>query len=269
MNDDAGLGEAVAPAEIRSGLSRNQDAFDRYCTWTALPLTILSVAWLPVLVVPYVVHLSAGTGAAFGAVDYFVWAVFAVDYGVRVFLVPDRRRFIGHNLFDLAVVAVPMLRPLRAARLLRLLRLARVGAIVGAGARRAKSIITHRGLHVVLLTVLGLVVAAATAVFAVERHAPGADIRTFPDALWWAVTTVTTVGYGDKVPVTEMGRAVATVLMLVGIGLVGVLTATIASYFVEQRTDQVDDELMAVRDELAAVRDELRSLRSTLIDREG
>ncbi len=70
-----------------------------------------------------------------------------------------------------------------------------------------------------------------------ENGARGSTIHNYGDALWWAIVTVTTVGYGDKYPVTAGGRGVAVVLMLVGIGLIGVLTATVASYFVEEKAD--------------------------------
>jgi voltage-gated potassium channel len=70
-----------------------------------------------------------------------------------------------------------------------------------------------------------------------DENAKGSNIHNYPDALWWAIVTVTTVGYGDRFPVTGGGRAVAVVLMLVGIGLIGVLTATVASLFIKEHTD--------------------------------
>ncbi len=75
-----------------------------------------------------------------------------------------------------------------------------------------------------------------------EEKAKGSNIHDYPDALWWAIVTVTTVGYGDRYPVTEGGRVVAAILMLVGIGLIGVLTATVASVFVKEHTDANREE---------------------------
>jgi voltage-gated potassium channel len=128
-------------------------------------------------------------------------------------------------------------------RLLRLLSLARAGAILANALKRTRDLFTHRGLHFVLLAALGIVVVCSALELGFEQHAHGSSIHTFADALWWAIVTVTTVGYGDKYPVSAGGRGVAAVLMLVGIGLIGVLTATIASYFVEQKSDQEKDEL--------------------------
>lgn len=75
-----------------------------------------------------------------------------------------------------------------------------------------------------------------------EENAKGGNVHSYPDALWWAIVTVTTVGYGDRYPVTEGGRAVAVILMLLGIGLIGVLTATVASVFVKEHTDASKEE---------------------------
>ena len=146
--------------------------------------------------------------------------------------------FFTHHLIDLAVVALPLLRPLRALRLLRLLNLTRVGVVLANALKRAREVLTHRGLHFVLLAVLGVVIVCSGVELAFEQHAHGSTIRNFGDALWWAMVTVTTVGYGDKSPASTGGRYVAVVLMLVGIGLIGVLTATVASYFIEEKTDR-------------------------------
>jgi voltage-gated potassium channel len=224
-------------------LARSQDAYSRFATAVELPLTILALLWLPVLIVPLVVHLNAVAADTFNAIDYFVWAAFAVEYLVKLYLTPARWRFFAHHPVDLAVVALPMLRPLRAMRLLRLLSLARAGAILANALKRTRDLFTHRGLHFVLLAALGIVVVCSALELGFEQHAHGSSIHTFADALWWAIVTVTTVGYGDKYPVSAGGRGVAAVLMLVGIGLIGVLTATIASYFVEQKSDQEKDEL--------------------------
>ena len=88
-----------------------------------------------------------------------------------------------------------------------------------------------------------IVFAGAGLVTVAERSAKGANIHNFGQGLWWAMVTVTTVGYGDRYPVSPFGQGVAVVLMLVGIGLIGVLTATVASYFVDQKTDKLEQRL--------------------------
>ncbi len=234
-------------------LARSQDAYDRFSAAVELPLTILALLWLPILVLPLVARLPADIANTFNAIDYLVWAIFVVEYLVRLYLAPSRWLFFTRHLVDLAVIALPALRPLRALRLLRLLNLARTGVVLVNALKRAREILIHRGLHFVLLAVLGVVLVCSAAELGFEQHARDATIHNFGDALWWATVTVTTVGYGDKYPVSPGGRGVAVVLMLVGIGLIGVLTATVASYFIEQKTDQEKAELNQRLDRIEAM----------------
>lgn len=224
-------------------LGRSQAAYDRFSEAADLPLTILALVWLPVLIIPLVTSLPPDAAETFDVIDYLVWAVFAAEYLIRLYLAPARWHFVTHHLVDLAVVALPLLRPLRALRLLRLLNLARVAVVLANALRRIRDILTHRGLHLVLLAVAGVIVICSVLELVFEQHAPGANIRNLGDALWWAIVTVTTVGYGDTYPVTAGGRGVAVVLMLVGIGLIGTLTASVASYFVEEQADREKAEL--------------------------
>lgn len=229
----------------RGGLrGRSQEDYERFSSWVEVPLTVLAVLWIPVLVLPYVMTLPPTVGETFTAIDYFVWSAFVVEYIVKLWLAPARRTFVTHHVLDLALIALPMLRPLRAARLMRLITLSRVGVTLANALRRTKELLTHRGLHFVLLAVVLIVFACAGLALSFEAHTRGSNIRSFPDALWWAIVTVTTVGYGDKYPVSAEGRGVAVVLMLVGIGLVGVLTATVASYFVEKGSKEDMAELV-------------------------
>jgi len=154
------------------------------------------------------------------------------------------------------MVAVPVLRPLRLARLFRLVRLGRVVIVLGDGLRRAKTLFTYHGLHFVFLTVAAIIFAGAGLETVLEKHSVGSHaINSFGEALWWAVVTVTTVGYGDKVPMSGAGKIVATVLMFTGIGLVGALTATIASFFVQEQHTA----------ELAVIKAQLQEIRELLV----
>ena len=223
-------------------------------------MTVLAVTWLPVLVVPMVTTVTGTDALTLQVADYAIWAAFAGEYFAKLYLAVDRRHFFKHHLLDLAVVAVPILRPLRLARLFRLVRLGRVVLVLAGGLRRARTALTHHGLHFVLLAVTVIVVAGAALELALERNSPGAMIHNYGDALWWAVVTVTTVGYGDKVPVTGTGRVVAVVLMLTGIGLVGVVTATVASYFVQEQSrteiDELRDQLQEIKELITAGQDQ-------------
>jgi voltage-gated potassium channel len=238
-------------------------AFERFSRAVDGPMTVLALAMIPLIVVPFVLDLSPAMERAFLSIDYVLWAVFAAEYGIKLYLAPNRRRFVAHHIPDLIIVLVPMLRPLRvlrSVRLLRLLRLALLGGFAAKGVREARSILRHRGLNWVLLIVLVLNLIAAAVVLEFERGNPEANIDSYPDALWWAVTTITTVGYGDRFPMSPAGRGVAVVLMVAGIAMFGVITATIAAYFVEQtaeedvagRLDQIAKRLDRIEARLAA-----------------
>lgn len=144
-----------------------------------------------------------------------IWAVFAAEYFVRFTLARRKGRFILRHWFDLLVVALPMARQLRALRLITVLKVLN---------RRVGTTFRGRlGVYVAGTTLL-VGVSASLAVLDAERHDPDATITTFGDALWWTMTTISTVGYGDRYPVTAEGRLVAAALMIGGIALLGVVT---------------------------------------------
>lgn len=183
------------------------------------------------------------------------WAAFAVDYAVRLGLAEHRTRFVRTNLLDLAVVLLPLLRPLR---LLRLITLLAVLNRKAGGSLRGRVSVYVGGAAVMTMFV------AALAVLDAERGAEGATIDGFGDAMWWAATTVTTVGYGDRFPVTPEGRLVAVGLMLAGIALIGVITATLASWLVERVQEIEDTARAATSRDVQELRDEVARLRAAL-----
>lgn len=214
-----------------------QEALARYVRWTDGPLMVLALLMIPVLLGPILFQVPENLDGLLGAADWFIWGIFAVNYFVRVFLSASRWRYVRTHVLDLIIVVIPFLRPLRilrSARVLRLLRLGRVAAFLTRGFRDVGKILTTRGVNYVLLVVVALVFVAGALVVELERGTEGANIMTFADGLWWAATTITTVGYGDRFPTSAAGRGVAVVLMLAGIALFGVLTAAIAAFFVEQ-----------------------------------
>lgn len=237
----------------RRTLARSQDAYDRFAKAVDGPMMILTILWIPVLIIPLVTSVHGPVDESLVAVDYTIWALFVVEYFVKFYLAPDRWRYVKTHILDLVIVVVPFFRPLRVARLVRLQVLLRVGVVGGEAVRRAGQVLTHKGFHFVSLFAAILVFLSAGLVTIAERHAHGSTIHDYGQGLWWAIVTVTTVGYGDRVPVTPFGESIAVILMLVGIGLIGVLTATIASYFMERSSDDTTDRL----DRIEALLEEL------------
>ncbi|ROR73079.1 potassium channel family protein [Bogoriella caseilytica] len=186
-----------------------------------------------------------------------VWIVFGLDYVARLVLSFDRRSFIRENLLDLATLVLPLLRPLR---LLRLVTLLSVLNRTGSGRLRGQ-VVTYMAGGAILLVVSG-----GLALTDAERGQPGSTIDSVGDGLWWAVVTVTTVGYGDTYPVTTVGRIIAVGLMIGGIAVLGLVTATLASWLVERVTESNDAERAASRSQVAELGAELRELRA-LVER--
>ena len=239
-------------------LARNQDAYERFERVAEVPMLVLSILFIPVILVPaFIDHGAAELGLA--AVSAFIWGAFVIEYLVLLYLAPSRRHMVRTHIFDLIIIAVPVFRPLRALRSVRLLRGL---AAVGRSTQAIRRITSRPGFTGFLAVVLGFIAAGAALVWSFERAGSDANIDNFADALWWAVVTSTTVGYGDFTPTTLEGRAVAAVLMLVGIGLLSVVTAHVAAYFV-----QVDegDALEAIRAELAELRTEIAELNHHLV----
>jgi voltage-gated potassium channel len=234
------------------------NARGRFEQYTALPMLILALAFIPLLVIPFFVDLSASWEVTFLVLEWFIWAAFALEYLIRLYLAPKKLEFMRRNVIDLLVVVLPFLRPLRFLRFGRAVRLAVLLARTG---KAARIVLTRHKLQYALLVALVVVIGAAALVVAVERGAPGQNIDSFAEALWWGVTTVTTVGYGDAYPVTAAGRGIAAVLMVLGIGIFGLLAASLAAYFVEQDTDAGhEDRLTDIQVRLGRIEQQLRDI---------
>lgn len=220
------------------------------------PLTAAAIAFLVAYAWPILDPELAPTWVgACRVVSIATWLVFVVDYLVRLALARDRRHFMGRNLLDLAVVVLPLLRPLRLLVLVRALGVLNRAA----GASLRGRVATY----VAGSTVLVLFV-ASLAILDAERDAPGARITTFGEAVWWSFETVTTVGYGDRYPVTGTGRLVAVGLMLAGIALLGVVTASFASWLIDRVAATEEESETATRRDVHRLTDEVGALRAEI-----
>lgn len=241
--------------------ARTSGGYERWVSRRERPLLVLTAAFLVVLTTPVLwqdAPLVVRTVVA--GIDVVIWLIFAADYLMRFYLAPQRFQFVRTHLFDLAVVALPPLRSLRLLRVAALLGMLRVESATV----RARAVIYMAGAAGVLA------LAAAVVMYDVEHRAPGANIKTFPDALWWAAVTITTVGYGDRYPTTTAGRLVGVGLMLLGLAIIGVATASAAAWFVrelrrvEATEAQEEATLTDVLRELAALRQQNESLLARL-----
>ena len=177
----------------------------------------------------------------------FLWALFALDLAFRFTLTTNKRGFFRNNWLDTITVVLPQLRALRA------LRAFTPDGILSKG----KGVFSGRAVTSALLGTAIIVWVGSLMVLSAERGAKGAEITSFPDSVWWTFETITTVGYGDFVPVTWTGRFIAVFIMMLGISLVGVVSASLAATLVKQNKP---DPAVEVMNELA----ELKTMVATL-----
>jgi voltage-gated potassium channel len=211
-----------------------------------VPMTALGVAWAVIGIVVLTTNSSGLAPEALVSAFFVIWLFIVVECVIRYVVVPDRRRYFSSRRIEPAMVVLPVF------QVWRLTGVERMTVLQREGAERILAILRHRSLFRVLLAVVGLLFLGAWLVMLFESHVARSNIHSYADALWWAVVTVTTVGYGDRFPVSEGGRIVAVALMMVGIGLIGVLTATVASFFMQEHTDANKAQLQAAHQDLGA-----------------
>ena len=203
---------------------------------TNTPLFLLALMFLAAYAVPILnPDLPQWGQRVAWLVNLAVWVLFAVDYVLRLYLAGkgNRLRFVYTHPLDLIMVLIPLARPLRLVRM--------VLVLIEAFSRHARtSLRTKASVYISGVTMMILLV-SSLAVLEAERGQNGAQITTFSDAVWWSIVTASTVGYGDLVPQTTTGRVISAVLMFAAIGLVGLVSGSLASWFVD-RVGAKDEE---------------------------
>lgn len=191
------------------------------------------------------------------------WGAFAVDWVVAFAHDRDKRAHVGEHLFGLLVVVLPTFAPLRALRL--------VSLFVFLQRLLVRSPIRVTVVWYAVFSSALLLYVCSLAVLELEQAEPESQLHDLGTALWWAIVTVTTVGYGDVTPVSGGGRLIAAVLMISGIALLGVVTATLASWLVDRVAEESERTetsgvatLLALREEVGALREELAAVRAEL-----
>jgi len=207
-------------------------------------VVVLSVYVLIALMFETFIKLPVEVARVLVIIDDLICIVFLFDFAQRFYKAENKLEFMKWAWIDL-ISSIPTLVFLRLGRTLRLIRLLRI--------LRAFRSIKHLAHHVFKSKTQGTLTTAAViailmvifssiAILQVE-HDPHSNIKTAEDAIWWAYVTITTVGYGDKFPVTGEGRIIAALLMTVGVGLFGTFTAFMASWFIEKtKKEDVNEE---------------------------
>ncbi|WP_198587137.1 potassium channel family protein [Glycomyces xiaoerkulensis] len=235
---------------------------------TNTPLFVLALLFLIAYAAPILYpQLPGWVDSVSSLVNLAVWALFAVDFAVRLYLAGSGRRwrFVYTHPLDVIMVLIPLARPLRLVRM--------VLVFIEAISRHARtSLRTKAGVYITGVTMMILLV-ASLAILDSEQHADGSQITSFGDALWWSVVTASTVGYGDMVPQTTGGRIVASMLMFAAIGLVGLVSGSLASWFVDRVKTQDDRDDRAEAEDLdrrlAALEAQVAEIHAVLVGGRG
>ncbi|GAY73844.1 ion transporter [Lentilactobacillus kosonis] len=191
--------------------------------------------------------------------------LFTLDYFIRLAIAPKKWYFFKNNIFDLIAIipfntAFSLFRFARLFRIARFLRLVKLIRIVGFSGRFSKSlrkILSTNGFGYVLLT-SGTLIGVSTLIYSYSENS------SIGRSLWWAITTTTTVGYGDVSPQTTLGRITAVVLMITGIGLIGSLTSTVTTFFFEDHNDKQNEEIADLKKQNEQILHKLDELQTAL-----
>jgi len=210
---------------------------DRIERLTRYPMALLGIVWLVVAVIIVTTDLNGSSSTFLVGSLFALWVVLLVEYLVRLVVTPNRGSYLKRRWIEPATVVVPPLQGWHVVGIEKMCLLVQEATL------QVEAILKHHSLFRVLIAAAGTLFLGAWLVLLFEKNVKNTNIHNYPDALWWAIVTVTTVGYGDRFPVSGGGRTVAVILMLLGIGLIGVLTATVASLFVKQHTDANKEEI--------------------------
>ena len=193
-------------------------------------LTFLALAFLVAFSYPaFVDPISTSTQSLLNIVQWITWIAFAGDLIYGLTKAPSKKGYLKKHPLEVAAVLLPFLRPLRLMR------------VISFGGLAIQKVAIGRQFAITIKVFIASIFVAyisAVQITISERDLVGSNIKNFGDGLWWAITTVTTVGYGDRYPTTTEGRFLAVLLMFVGISLVGVITASVAAWFVKMSANE-------------------------------
>lgn len=224
-------------------------------------MAILSLIVAIILILELTLNLNKTTLKILYTIDFFIWVIFVIDYFKRLYKSRNKKKFIKRNIIDLISI-IPLYTILAVFRILNILKIGKVSRIANISKvvrifgvfKKSKTnfeifIKTNNFNYTLLIGILVLIVSSILMTF-IEKI-------DFFDSLWWSIVTVTTVGYGDIYPKTILGKIVATILMFMGIGLIGSLTSTISTYFInkENKSNEEDYKTKILKDSIKSLQD--------------
>lgn len=241
---------------MTADLTRRNDRLEAYEQRTSFAMVVLALVYLGIFTIQVlVVDLTAVQQDVLMWLSNGIWLVFVVDLAIRVGLAPRKVDYLVHHPIDVIAVVIP------AFRALRVLRVITAGQwLVQRGARLA----VGRTALAVCVAVVFLALLGSLSVLSAERGVTGANITDFGDALWWSAETISTVGYGDRFPVSFEGRIVAVGMMILGVSLLGVISAGLATTLLTRLRGEQESEIQAVLRKLESLERQVEDLHTAL-----
>lgn len=224
-------------------------------------LLVLSVYVLGALFVQTVFPLSPETNQLIDRIDFFICLIFIYDFFSRLSRAKSKLAFLKWGWIDL-IASIPMFDALRWGRLVRVIRVLRILRAFRSTKLLLEFLFRNRAqgtFATVALISIVMVIFSSIAILNIENE-PESNIKNPSDALWWSFVTITTVGYGDKFPITHEGRIIAAFLMTAGVGLFGVFTGYIASFFMEVEQKKEESEIEQLIGEVRLLREKIELL---------
>ena len=219
-------------------------------------MALLAIIPIVLIVLDYAHEINI-ISPPYSIIDNSILIVFAIDYFVRLFYAKDKKRFFKENIFDLlSIIPVNNLfyvfRMARIGRAFRLLKLLRIFRLVGLTGRLHKFLKTNGLVYYLYISLT--VILIASSLYCISEKV------SFGTALWWSITTATTVGYGDVSPTTGLGKTAAVLLMFLGIGFIGMLTSSLTNFFDTSTDNDLEKELAELKQQNKELEDHLSRL---------
>ena len=225
-------------------------------------MIILSVYVLSVLFVDGMYDLSPEMEGLINQIDFIVCIIFMGDFFYRFHRAPSKLKFLRWGWIDF-ISSIPMLSVFRGGNVIRIVRIFRTLRAFRSVKILLKYLLKNRTQNtLVSVGAISCMIAmgGSMAILRLEQAIPTGNIKTPSDALWWSIVTITTVGYGDRYPVSDGGRIVAAILMIVGVALFGTFTGFVASLFVEPDIKREENEVHSLALQIKALRGEIQAI---------
>lgn len=236
----------------------------KYGLYYEILFTVLALIAVTIAILDITGKINLSENETLYLIDNTILFIFIVDYFIRLLLSSNKKYFFSHNIPDLIAIIpfsslfkifriAKLLRLFKLTKLMKLSKLARVFALLAKLNKSASRFLKTNGLIYMIIFATIIILLGALSIYITEK---GVTVNTFNDAIWWSFVTATTVGYGDISPTTTIGRFVAAILMLVGIGTIGMLTGTVATFFLKGNEDICIDKNENKILDLSALSDE-------------